>query len=143
MQRRAVRFAVPLAILTVTLGIALERPSISSDPAFGILAAEQRLSGGGNTLQQINTIDPQTWETRREAITWWAPGVQHVLYALRLTGLSLGASIRFLVMGCWLLGIWAWARWFGLTATAAWAPVVLIAFSFFRASHYNGFTFLG
>jgi len=79
-------FAVA-ALFVVTVGFVVMRPSVGYDPARGLLAAEQRLRGGANSLSQMVTADPgDLRRDRLQTISWWAPGQQMLFYSLRRLG---------------------------------------------------------
>jgi hypothetical protein len=137
--------AAAVAVLAVTAGIATITPAIDSDTTWAILAAEQRLRGLPNTLQQMIVADPDDLaRDRPQSIGWAAPGHQEAFYLLRRAGLSFGAALKTMIVACWLAGIVGWGLYFWIAApNRRIAPWLIALFAFFRMSHYHAFVFFG
>jgi hypothetical protein len=151
--------AVAAAVVTlVTFAHLLLVPSVGQDPALGLLAVEQRLRGRALSITEVALADPEdVSRDLRTPITWWetpraippgltvvAPGSQAVVYPLRSAGLSLGASLRVVVLVAWLAGIAGWTLYFRSVMRhdeLAWALVA--AFALFRMSHASAYSYLG
>lgn len=111
----------------------------------GLLAVEQRLAGRGNSLNEIVVADARALE--RDAvvpISWWAPGQQYVVFALRSAGLAPAEALKLLVVSTWLAGLVGWSAfcWLVLGDTRVVAGVVTVL-ALHRASHAGAFEYSG
>jgi hypothetical protein len=137
--------AAALVVTTVTGTLLAMTPALDPDHQWGILAAEQHLRGRSASVRQVVVADPAHLDRDRiQNVSWSAPGHQEAVYALRKTGLSLGAALKTLILAAWLVGIAGWAVYFVLALEdKRLAPWLLAAFALFRMSHYHGFMYLG
>ncbi len=93
----------------------------------------------------LSTTDPDALDhDRPELISWWPPGQQAAVYALRVAGLSLGHAVKALVIAAWLVGMSSWALYFLLAAgDRRMAFALIAAFALLGASHRMGMTHTG
>lgn len=133
------------AILAVTTAFVIMRPGVGYDPARGLLASEQRLRGGANTLSELSLADPvDLSRDRLQPISWWPPGQQMVVYALRRTGVSLGGALKTLGLASWGVGMLAWSVYFATAlADKRLLPWLVGAFALLRASHWAAYEYTG
>lgn len=134
--------------LAAVLGVGVAQlrltPAVEPDAAWGLLAAEQRLEGRSPSLAAVTVADLDTGRDTAHSISWWAPGQQRVVYALRQAGLPLGTAVKGIVLASWLIGIAGWSLYFFLALEErGLLPWVIGAFALFRMGHYSGYVYLG
>jgi hypothetical protein len=133
----AVCVAVTGAVLTIV-------PALEPDAAWGVLASEQVLRGSSDSLLAVTVSAGPSGAPVSQTITWWAPGQQYMVHALRRAGLSPGTSIRTIVAFAWLAGVALWARYFLVVlGDSRSAALLIVAFVLFRMSHYSAFIYQG
>lgn len=148
------RSRLPLALLAAWLLLTLVAASridqaIYSDPAWGLLAAEQWRLGLSPSPRAAVQADPR--DLRRDTagvVSWWPPAYQGLPLAFRLTGLDWGAAVRASVLLSWLSALVGWALYFRLAATRhvhwPWLVLILATSRHTHAGfdHYDGETLL-
>ena len=89
-------FAVMGAILFVQFALVISTPkNVSWDPSYGLLAAQQRLSGVSPSIFTLVEVDAaQITQVSAQPVSWWAPGYQAIPYALRFDTFNWGVALN-------------------------------------------------
>jgi hypothetical protein len=141
--------ALALACAATLGAVANQRPGMNSDPAWGIVAAEQYLLGQSPTPLDVIEADPADLTRNRVGrVSWWPPSYQLVPLAFRMLGLDWGNALRLTFIAFWLAGALAWGLLFAKTLgrgpalLATLAAFLLLRFAHADASIYSGGEFL-
>jgi hypothetical protein len=122
---------------------------VYSDPAWGILAAEQYLQGvSSSPIYTVHAHEDDIAESTTGRVTWWAPSYQIVPLFFRLIGFDLGNSLKLTVLLGWTMIVIGWTLYFRAVMGTGrlWIAAVAL-FVFYRYVHcdsdiYSGGEFL-
>jgi hypothetical protein len=141
---------VALAILGLTLSaqltfVILTPKSVSWDPSYGLLAAQQHLAGISASIFTLVEAEPaQITQVSERPVPNWAPAYQAVPYALRFGVFDWGVALKLTLGLVLILGAIGWFVYFaqvlGSAGLALWlsAVVALTRFRWTMALTYDG-----
>ena len=119
--------------------------SISWDPSYGLLAAQQKLAGVSPSIFTLVEVDPlQISQVSATPVPYWAPGYQLIPYALRLGVFDWGVALDLTLGLVLVAGAIGWLLYFaqilGSTGLALWlsAVVALTRFRWTMPLTYDG-----
>jgi hypothetical protein len=139
-------WCIVILIATITLmGVLIHSPAISSDPGWGLIAAEQFNNGKSHSPIYLNEADFLDLSRDKEGKnTWWAPSYQLVPYFFRMLGFSWGSSLKIVFLLFWSLGFIAWGKYFQMVLNPpSLLPWFLAAFLLFRYTHIDSHIYTG
>ena len=139
-------FAVMGAILFVQFALVISTPkNVSWDPSYGLLAAQQRLSGVSPSIFTLVEVDAaQITQVSAQPVSWWAPGYQAIPYALRFDTFNWGVALNLTLGVVLVIGSIGWFIYFaqvlGSAGLALWlsAAVGLTRFRWTMVLTYDG-----
>lgn len=99
-----------LGILAVAIHMS---QGIQSDPAWGILAAEQATHQFSPDILHLTTANPNDIsQVQTKRVMWWAPAYQGVPFLFRRLGYDWGRSIKVVAVSSLAMGMVGWAWYF-------------------------------
>jgi hypothetical protein len=124
--------ACVLVFALQAMGVALLPKSVSWDPSYGILAAQQYEAGLVADYVSIKQADSTDLDRDKiVAITWWSPSYQGAPWVFRRLGFSWSASLRWVILLSNLTALSGWAFCFHLAlrsaCQAAYAALLLVS----------------
>ena len=148
--RRAGWLLVLLLSLLSLYSFFVQRPGLTSDIATYTLASEQFKAGLTTEPDLLLSVDPQDLSQLRESkLTWWPRSYGFIPRTVQQTAaalgfdLDLGQTIRWIVVGGWILAILLWSRFFQLSTSSTALPWLIVVLLCTRYSHSNGYLFDG
>src|SRR5262252_5973829 len=106
--------AVVAAILFLQLALVMRTPkSVSWDPSYGLLAAQQHLAGVSPSIFILVEAEPaQIMQISKRAVSYWAPAYQAIPYALRLGVFDWGNALKLTLGLVLIVGTIGWFVYF-------------------------------
>ena len=106
--------AVLAAIFFVQLAFVISTPkSVSWDPSYGLLAAQQHLAGVSPSIfTLVEAGSSQITQVSTRPVSYWAPAYQAVPYALRLDVFDWGVALNLTLRLVLIVGAIGWFVYF-------------------------------